>query len=127
MKNLVLIVEDESLTVKVLENILKNDYQIVSKNNGLDAILWLKDGNIPLFIIADLYMPHMDGFEFIALLKSNPLFSKIPIIILSADENETTKKECLKAGAHKYFTKPVNLKELASSLKIEPSQLSKNA
>jgi CheY-like chemotaxis protein len=124
MKNVVLVVEDELMTSKFLENLLKKDYEVVTKNNGLDAILWIKDGNIPFFIIADLYMPQLDGFEFIALLKSNHLYSKIPLVILSSDEKETTKNECLKAGANKYFTKPVNLEDLAA-LTLEPSQVLK--
>jgi CheY-like chemotaxis protein len=116
MKNLALIVEDEITSTKLLENILKNDFEVVSMQNGLDAILWLKDGHIPLFIIADLYMPQMDGFEFIALLKSNHLFSKIPIIIVSAEDLESTKTRCLKAGANKYLTKPVDLAELTTAI-----------
>jgi CheY-like chemotaxis protein len=116
MKNRVLIIEDELISRKLLENILMKEFQVVCMENGLDAILWLKEGNIPLFIIADLYMPQMDGFEFIALLKSNHLFSKIPIMIFSADDNAETKSKCLKAGANKYLTKPVKLDELSSAI-----------
>lgn len=83
-KKSVLLVDDELTVLKLLEFILKNDYNLVIHNNGLEAISWLDDGNLPDLIISDLQMPYVDGIDFVKSLKSSGYYRDIPIILLSA-------------------------------------------
>jgi CheY-like chemotaxis protein len=83
-KKTVLLVDDELTVLKLLEFILKKDYDLVIHNNGLEAINWLDSGNLPDLIISDLEMPYVDGIDFVKSLKSSGYYREIPIIILSA-------------------------------------------
>src|SRR6201746_782106 len=84
MKKKILIVDDDLCILKLLNFILSKDYDIVVRNNGIDAFSWLEDGNIPELIISDLQMPYFDGQSFIKNVKISGLFRDIPIIMLSA-------------------------------------------
>jgi CheY-like chemotaxis protein len=83
-KKSVLLVDDEPTVLKLLEFILKKDYTLVIHNNGLEAINWLDNGNMPDLIISDLQMPYVDGIDFVKSLKSSGYYREIPIIILSS-------------------------------------------
>jgi len=83
-KKTVLLVDDELTVLKLLEFILKKDYNLVIHNNGLEAINWLDSGHLPDLIISDLEMPYVDGIDFVKSLKSSGYYREIPIIILSA-------------------------------------------
>jgi CheY-like chemotaxis protein len=65
----VLIIDDEPVMLKLLEQILKSKYVVDTQENGKDALEWLYSGNIPDLIVADLKMPELDGFEFIRLIR----------------------------------------------------------
>ena len=73
MKKRLLIVDDDLSILKLLAFILSKDYNIVVKNNGIDAFGWLEDGNIPDLIISDLQMPYFDGQSFIKNIKISGL------------------------------------------------------
>ena len=57
----ILVVDDEVSILKLLNFIVSKDYDFVIKQNGVDAISWLEDGNDPALIISDLEMPYIDG------------------------------------------------------------------
>ena len=117
MKPLILIIEDDPITANILENILESVSPVVVKENGLEALMYIHDGNKPALIIADLNMPAMNGYEFIAKIKSDPAYSKIPLIIVSAEDDPIVKNKCHKAGANKFITKPFDLEELIVAAK----------
>lgn len=83
-KHLILLVDDEPTVLKLLDFILKKDYDLVIHNNGLEAITWLDSGNLPDLVISDLEMPYVDGIDFVKSLKSSGYYRDIPIIILSS-------------------------------------------
>lgn len=83
-KKLILLVDDEITVLKLLEFILKKDYNLVIHNNGLEAISWMDEGNMPDLIISDLEMPYVDGLDFVRSLKTSGYYRDIPIILLSA-------------------------------------------
>lgn len=116
MKPTILNIEDDPATSFYIANLLKEHYDVITQENGLDALMWLKDGNTPSAIIADLNMPRMDGYEFIAKIKSDSRYSKIPLIIISGEASPFVKNRCLKAGANKYITKPFEEEEIESTL-----------
>jgi DNA-binding response OmpR family regulator len=92
----------------LLENFLSKKIEVVSMNNGLDALLWLDD-NIPDLIISDIQMEKMDGYEF--LTKLRPWLYKAHNIMLSGKSESKERIKCYKLGAQDYLTKPFNPEE----------------
>ena len=102
----VLVIEDDSPLCWLLEKILHNKYEVIIMNNGMEALSWLSDRNIPDLIISDIKMPSLDGIELLENLNSSGLFKNIPVIILSGYEDSAKRKQCLDLGAFNYLVKP---------------------
>lgn len=102
----ILIVEDDAPLCWLLEKILRGRYEVTVMSNGMEAWLWLSDGNRCDLIISDIKMPSLDGIELLENLTHSGLFKDIPVIILSGYEDEGMKKRCLELGAFNYLVKP---------------------
>ncbi|MDQ2656245.1 MAG: response regulator, partial [Bacteroidota bacterium] len=78
--------------------------------NGQEALNYLNDisddASLPSLIVLDLNMPILSGTQTLALLKEDPRYRKIPVLIFSTSENENEKRKCLTLGAHEYIVKP---------------------
>jgi len=116
MKKKILVIDDERTIRVLLENFLK-EYVVITKNDGLEGLSWLQEGNMPDLIVADIQMPNLDGYEFVKQLRASGYFKDIPLIVLSGIESTAEKVKCLKLGANDYLVKPFNPEELA--LRIE--------
>jgi len=116
MKKKILVIDDERTIRVLLENFLK-EYVVTTKNDGLEGLSWLQEGNMPDLIVADIQMPNLDGYEFVKQLRASGYFKEIPLIVLSGIESTAEKVKCLKLGANDYLVKPFNPEELA--LRIE--------
>lgn len=105
-----LIIEDSAFIRRRVAEVLRaDDNEILEAANGyegLDKAEKLK----PDIIILDLLMPEMDGFEVLNALNERGL--TIPVIVLSADIQDTTQAECLKLGAVAFIKKPLIGNEL---------------
>jgi len=108
----VLIVDDDPSMRWLLRNLLLTKYEVVMKNNGMEAFSWLSVQNIPDLIISDIRMPVMDGFELLENLAISGLFKNIPIIMLTGFDEPFTRKRCLDLGACDYLVKPFKPGEL---------------
>ncbi|MBK9290617.1 MAG: response regulator transcription factor [Bacteroidetes bacterium] len=96
---------------------LRKTYDVFTKSDGLEAMKWLQDGNLPDLIVADIQMPNLDGIQFLTQIRASGFFKEIPLIMLSGIESSQEKVKCLKMGANDYVVKPFNPEELA--LRIE--------
>ncbi len=112
MKNKLLIVDDALTILSILENVFYQDYEVIKKNNGKEALDWIEEGNIPDIIIVDVNMPVMGGYEFISLIKKCSFFFSIPIFVLSNADSSSEKIKFLKLGVNDYVLKPFNPEEL---------------
>ena len=110
-KPLLLLIEDNRDVVAYLVSILKNDYQIVTAEDGQAGIEMALE-TIPDIIISDVMMPRKDGFEVCQALKTDERTSHIPIILLTAKATDEAKIAGLKTGADAYLMKPFNKEEL---------------
>ncbi len=108
---LLLLIEDNHDVIKYLLSCLNNEYQIEIAYNGEQGIEKAKT-LIPDLIISDVMMPLKDGFEVCQTLKSDQLTSHIPIILLTAKADISSKLAGLKRGADAYLPKPFNKEEL---------------
>jgi len=117
MKKKILVVDDEITIRTLLVRFLSTKYEVYAKNDGMEGLNWLQDGNIPDLMIVDLEMPNIDGYEFIKNVRSSGLFNDIPLMMLSGVDSSAERVKCLKMGAHDFMIKPFNPEEL--DIKIE--------
>ena len=117
IKNQLLVVEDEPMMRRLLLHIFQDKYDVILQENGKDAINWLKQGNSPSVIIADINMPELDGFTFIEKVRSFDYYNNVPLMVLSGEQGSDERVKCLKLGANDFLTKPFNPEEL--DLRIE--------
>jgi DNA-binding response OmpR family regulator len=113
----VLVVEDDPTIQLIIRRSLEKSFSVVSYTNGMDALSYLQDGNLPDIIIADLNTPEMGGLELIDQLKSSGFFSAIPVLVLSGEESTETRIKCLDSGADDYVVKPFNPRELEARMR----------
>ncbi|MGL4451794.1 MAG: response regulator transcription factor [Sarcina sp.] len=110
----ILIAEDNQEIIDVLALYLENDgFQVLEVNNGEDALEIINKNKVDLAIL-DIMMPKMNGYN---LTKKIREFSDIPIIILSAKNQDSDKILGLNIGADDYLTKPFNPLEIIARVK----------
>ena len=117
LKKTILLVDDEIAVLKLLEFILKKDYTLIIHNNGLEAINWMDEGNMPDLIISDLAMPYVDGLDFVRSLKTSGYYRDIPIILLSAAYSLEELGNKLPYDFNLLLSKPFNPTHLKSEIK----------
>ncbi len=116
-KDKVLIVEDEKDTRFILDKLLsKNDYEVVTANNGEEALEALKKF-VPKVILADWTMPVMDGLELCNILKADDSFKLIYYIILTARTSLKDRITGLDVGADDFLVKPIENQELLARIR----------
>ena len=105
MRQMVLVVDDSGLNLRVAMNILKEYFDVTCANSGMAAFDVIKK-QIPDLILLDYHMPVMDGFEFIEKLKEIEEYKDIPIIMLTADNDKQTEVRGFQLGVMDFITKP---------------------
>lgn len=118
VKKRILLVDDEIAILKLLEFILKKDYELVIKNNGFDALTWLDSGNIPDLIISDMEMPYFNGADFVRSLKVSGYFRNVPVIVLSGSETLENIKIKIPYEINGLMSKPFNPGILKDKIKF---------
>jgi CheY-like chemotaxis protein len=115
----VLIVDDDARNVFALTNVLEGrGMHVRYAENGLDAIRMLEpDGSFDL-VLMDIMMPGLDGYETIQRIRAMPHFESLPIISLTAKAMKGDREKSIAAGASDYITKPVNIDQLMSLLRV---------
>ena len=108
----ILIIDDKPSLSRLVVQFLNKSYELTTREDGLQALAWLQEGNIPDLILTDLQMPHLDGFEFISRVKESGFFRDIPVVVLSSRDSSNDRIRCLKMGAEDYLVKPFNPEEL---------------
>jgi DNA-binding response OmpR family regulator len=116
MKKKILVVDDEISICLLLENFLSQDYDVITINDGHEALVWL-EGNLPDLIISDIQMGKMDGYEFLTKVRQRGFTKHTPFIMLSARSESKERIKCYQLGAQDYLTKPFNPEELEELLK----------
>jgi len=116
MKQKILVIDDEESICLILENFLSVNYDIVIKNDGLQALEWL-EGNLPDLIICDVQMPNMDGNQFLEKVRQCGYTKHTPVIMLSGTEASKERVKCYRLGAQDFLTKPFNPEELDELIK----------
>jgi CheY-like chemotaxis protein len=86
--------------------------------DGKEALVLMEAGAPVDIILMDMMMPEMDGFEAIARIRKHPRLKHIPIIAVTAKAMAGDREKCIQAGASDYISKPVDIDQLMSLLRI---------
>lgn len=111
-KPLILVVDDQRINIKLLEEQLsKAGYLVISADDGDEAIRVTKS-TVPDLILMDVMMPLRDGFEACKLIKEDPALAEVPVIFLTGRSQTKDVIAGFKAGGVDYIAKPFNSAEL---------------
>ena len=114
MQQLILIVEDEQPIVDILKfNLEKNDYRVIEALDGNEGLRLALSKN-PDLVLLDVMLPGLDGFGVCRKIREK---SSVPIIMLTARDEEVDKVLGLELGADDYMTKPFSVRELLARVK----------
>ena len=117
----ILVVDDELDTVRALEKILKKrDYKIQVAFDGLEALSKLHNDHFDL-VITDLLMPKLDGTQLLRRIRKE--WPTLPVVVITAVDDEHTHHELLSMGVSAYLRKPFERKQLFDAVAeiIQPS------
>lgn len=116
-KEKILIVDDEEHIIELLKfNLLNAGYEVLTANNGIDAVKIAK-AEKPNLLLLDLMLPGIDGFDVCKEIKRNNEMKNTSIIMLTAKGEELDKILGLELGADDYITKPFSVRELLARVK----------
>lgn len=117
----ILVVEDDAPVRNLITTTLKaHDYRFLTASAGQSAVMETASHN-PDIILLDLGLPDIDGVEVIRRIRS---WSNVPIIVISARSEDSSKIDALDAGADDYLTKPFSVDELLARLRVTQRRLS---
>lgn len=106
--NYILVADDDQMSRDMLADRLRyQGYKVVVAENGRIALDMLQKTAVDL-VLLDIMMPYMDGVEMLSQMKQNMHLRDIPVIVMSALEDNDTIVQCLRLGAADYFVKPGN-------------------
>ncbi len=107
-KKRVLVIDDTLANIKVLNELLRDQYHVSVATNGPDGLDLANSENRPGLILLDIMMPDMDGYEVIKKLKSNPKTKNIPVLFITAKSEVKDETFGLSLGAVDYLRKPIS-------------------
>lgn len=125
-KKKILIIDDTEFMTKLITDILKAaDYDVVTASTGMQGVQKVREEK-PDLVILDVVMPGMDGFEVCKILRDDESNNLMPIIMLTAQDNEDDKIIGLEIGADDYIIKPFNGRELVSRVRNTLKRIDRN-
>lgn len=114
MSNKILVVDDEKNIADIIKfNLEKEGYNVLVAYDGVEAMEFVDEGDLDL-VILDVMMPEKDGFQ---VLKEIRAEYNMPVLMLTAKEEEVDKVLGLELGADDYITKPFSMRELVARVK----------
>jgi twitching motility two-component system response regulator PilG len=114
----VLVIDDSNTIRRSAEIFLKQGgFQVVLAEDGFDALAKVNDHH-PHVIFCDILMPRLDGYQTCAIIKRNPKFAGVPVIMLSSKDGLFDKARGRMVGSEAYLTKPFTKDQLLQAVEF---------
>ncbi len=108
----VLVIDDSNTIRRSAEIFLaQGGHEVVLAEDGFDALAKVSD-HAPVLIFCDILMPRLDGYQTCAIIKRNPRFAHVPVIMLSSKDGLFDKARGRMVGSQDYLTKPFTKEQL---------------
>lgn len=118
-KQKVLVADDDPAILQLVKAIVKKEgYEPVEAKNGKEAYKILHSGTPFIAAIFDIVMPHIQGTELLRFMQSDEKLKKVPVIIMTAEENPRLSTDSFTAGAVVFLHKPFTASQLIVMLKM---------
>jgi twitching motility two-component system response regulator PilG len=121
----VLVIDDSNTIRRSAEIFLRQGgHEVVLAEDGFDALAKVND-HTPDLIFCDILMPRLDGYQTCAIIKRNPRFAAVPVIMLSSKDGVFDKARGRMVGSEDYLTKPFTKEQLLRAVaQYHPAKLS---
>lgn len=115
----VLIIDDDDMNLRVAEMLLKKELGVKTElsKGGLDGIMRLQEHEDIHLVLLDIQMPVVDGLRTLELIRKHEEWDHIPVIFLTASEDQETVEQAERLGAAGYIKKPFLPQELVAQVK----------
>lgn len=104
----ILIVDDVTINIDILNEILKGKYEILTATNGPDALKIAGSEDPPDLILLDIIMPEMDGHQVLEKLRNDDRTRSIPVVFITTKDEMEDRMKGFDLGVEYYITKPVD-------------------
>jgi twitching motility two-component system response regulator PilG len=113
----VVVIDDSKVIRRTAETLLKKaGCSVITATDGFESLSKVMEHQ-PNIIFVDIMMPRLDGYQTCALIKNNPSFKKIPVVMLSSKDGLFERARGRIVGAEHYMTKPFTREELLNTIK----------
>jgi len=103
-KNKILLVEENDISRQYETRLVQEGFSVIQARDMIEAMKFLRE-QTPDLIILDLYMKKMDGFKALSILKANPKWKELPVIVCSTSSTEDVMRKVVDAGADEFLNK----------------------
>jgi len=115
----VLIADDDVRNIfSLTKSLEKHQMRVISATDGKEALAVLQNHPETSIVLMDMMMPEMDGYESTTKIRQNPRFKNLPVIAVTAKAMMGDREKCIRAGASDYISKPVDIDQLVSLLRV---------
>lgn len=111
-----LLVDDDTELLQMLDLALRDDYEVTTASNGMEAIERMVDYQPDLMLI-DIMMPKMNGYQLVQSIRRNAAFHTLPVVVLSAKCSPKDQEYALRIGANRFLGKPFAITDLLALLR----------
>jgi twitching motility two-component system response regulator PilG len=113
----VMVIDDSNTIRRTAETLLKKaGCEVITADNGFEALPVIS-AHHPDILFIDIMMPRLDGYQTCALVKNNPKFREIPVVMLSSKDGLFDRAKGRVVGAEQYLTKPFTRDDLLGALR----------
>jgi two-component system chemotaxis response regulator CheY len=114
-----LIVDDSRATRGIIRKILSEiGFEVFEAQHGLEALERLKEMGHADVLLVDWNMPEMNGYDFLCSVRANPLYDKVPLMMVTSETEMSQMAKALKAGANEYIMKPFSKEVIVEKLSL---------
>ncbi len=115
----VLVADDDPAILRLVKTIVeKEGYTVISARDGKEAYKFLQSGEVFAAAIFDVVMPYIQGTELVKYMQSEKRLMKIPVIMMTAEQNSRLSSESFSAGAVAFLPKPFTSSQLQTMLRM---------
>jgi two-component system chemotaxis response regulator CheY len=114
-----LIVDDSRATRGIIRKILSEiGFEVFEAQHGVEALERLKEMGHADVLLVDWNMPEMNGYDFLCSVRANPLYDKVPLMMVTSETEMSQMAKALKAGANEYIMKPFSKEVILEKLSL---------